>query len=178
MAELEHVHWLHLPGCCDLQKCECCQVVSKFVHTLTLLRGFQHQQHNLIHEDMAEWNVISFLRTVCVSAWGCVKYAFGTCLDSSLLPYHGCMVHLLKQTCFICQRHSRLFPEPRMCTCSCLDIMVLFITCTHFCYNLIHSQLKEGCGFLIRYCVYIYMLHIIFGNLSFSFMCLFPSLVL
>jgi hypothetical protein len=109
------------------KKCKWLHLLLNSMCYLDTLKRFQHQQDNLTRFEIWLNETVSFLRALCVSAWAevCLS-AFGTCMDNSLLPYHGCMVHLLKYRCLICLTHSRLFPKPRMCACSCLDLVVLF----------------------------------------------------
>lgn len=127
MAELEYVHWLRFPYHCDFQKCKWFHMVSNLVHILTHLECFSASRiisHAkvwlngmicLSWEQFVSLNGEKFVNLLLVHVWA--------------TPYSCIMavwfIYLNRDVSYVWDTQG-CFPKPGTCTCSCLDIMVLF----------------------------------------------------
>lgn len=127
MPELEHVQWLHLPCHCDLQKCKWFHMVSNSVHILIDVECFSvsrivshtkiwlNEMICLSWEQFVSRNGEKFVNLFLICAW--------------TTPYSCIMavwfIYLNKDVSYVWDIQG-CFPKPGTCTCSCLDIVVLF----------------------------------------------------
>lgn len=127
MAELEHINWLSLPCHCDFQKCNWFHMVSNSVHVLadsecfrasriiSLTKLWRNVMIYLSWEQFVSLNGEKFVNLLLVHVWT-TPYS---CIMAVWLIYLNRGVSYVWDT-------QGCFPKPGTCTCSCLDIMVLF----------------------------------------------------
>jgi hypothetical protein len=127
MAELEHVRWLHLPCHCDFRKSKWFHVVSNSMRILTNSECFTASRiishtkvwlNGMIYlswEQFVSLNGEKFVNLLLVYLW--------------TTPYSCIMavwfIYLNRDVSYVWDTQG-CFQKPGTCTCSCLDIMVLF----------------------------------------------------